>query len=145
MDNYHDLVALCVITLIVASGACFVATRPTIPSKRDERENAILTKLENIHEWMSLDSVAPLMQKSGQKTEINQLDTVALLDGIPEQRLARGQVGTVLEVLAQGVFLVEFSRAKDGREITTEVIAAAKLLKLMDAPQEEIDSTGRTA
>jgi len=145
MTNYHDLIALCVITLIVVSGAYFVVTRPTKPSKRDEREDAILTKLENIHEWMSLNSVQPLIQKSGQKTEIHPLDTVALLDEFPEQRLVRGQVGTVLEVLAQGVFLVEFARAKDGREITTEAIAAAKLLKLRYEPQEEIDSTGRTA
>ena len=37
------------------------------------------------------------------------LDTVALLDDAPEHGLARGQVGTLVEGLAPGVWLVEFS------------------------------------
>ena len=40
---------------------------------------------------------------------IKLLDTVALLSDLPEKRLQRGQVGTVVEVLADGVLEVEFS------------------------------------
>jgi hypothetical protein len=37
------------------------------------------------------------------------LDVVALLEDIPNHGLRRGQVGTVVEELAPGVFEVEFS------------------------------------
>lgn len=145
MTNYYDLIALCVIALIFVTGACFVVTQPTKPSKRDEREKAILAKLEKVDEWMRLNSAPSLGQNSGRQTKIFQLDTVALLEAIPEQHLVRGQVGTVLEVLAQGVLLVEFARANDGSEVATETIAATKLLKLWHEPSEESNPTAYTA
>jgi Domain of unknown function (DUF4926) len=37
------------------------------------------------------------------------LDTIALTEALPEHRLERGQVGTLVEELAEGVFEVEFS------------------------------------
>jgi len=37
------------------------------------------------------------------------LDVVALLEDVPNDRLVRGQVGTIVENLAPGVFEVEFS------------------------------------
>lgn len=37
------------------------------------------------------------------------LDVVALLEDLPEMSLVRGQVGTMVENLAPGVFEVEFS------------------------------------
>ena len=40
---------------------------------------------------------------------IKELDVVALLDDKPERGLVEGQVGTVVEVLDEGVFEVEFS------------------------------------
>lgn len=40
---------------------------------------------------------------------IRLLDTVALLEDLPQRRLKRGEVGTVVEVLAPGVYEVEFS------------------------------------
>ena len=40
---------------------------------------------------------------------IKLLDVVALTDDFPEQNLRRGEVGTVVEFLAPGVFEVEFS------------------------------------
>jgi hypothetical protein len=40
--------------------------------------------------------------------EINLLDTVALLEDLPQRNLKRGEVGTVVEVLAPGVYEVEF-------------------------------------
>jgi hypothetical protein len=40
---------------------------------------------------------------------IRLLDVVALIDDLPDGRLLRGQVGTVVEELAPGVFEVEFA------------------------------------
>ena len=37
------------------------------------------------------------------------LDVVALLEDVPNDRLVRGQVGTIVEKLGSGVFEVEFS------------------------------------
>ncbi len=37
------------------------------------------------------------------------LDTVALVHDLPERRLRKGEVGTIVEVLEPGVFEVEFS------------------------------------
>ncbi len=44
-----------------------------------------------------------------QKKQIELLDTVALLVDLPERDLDRGEVGTVVELLAPEVFEVEFS------------------------------------
>jgi len=40
--------------------------------------------------------------------KIELLDTVALLEDIPERTLKRGEVGTVVEILATNVYEVEF-------------------------------------
>jgi hypothetical protein len=40
---------------------------------------------------------------------IGLLDTVALIEDIPERRISRGEVGTVVEVLEPDVYEVEFS------------------------------------
>lgn len=42
------------------------------------------------------------------KRKIKLLDTVALLEDLPERKLKRGEVGTVVEVLAPEVYEVEF-------------------------------------
>lgn len=42
------------------------------------------------------------------KTEIKLLDVVALTEDLPDRGLRRGQVGTVVEELAPGVYEVEF-------------------------------------
>jgi hypothetical protein len=44
-----------------------------------------------------------------QKKRIDLLDTVALLEDLPQRGLERGEVGTVVEVLAPEVYEVEFS------------------------------------
>lgn len=41
--------------------------------------------------------------------EIELLDTVALLDDLPQRNLKKGEVGTIVEILAPNVFEVEFS------------------------------------
>lgn len=43
------------------------------------------------------------------KRKIKLLDTVALLADLPERKLKRGEVGTVVEILAPDVYEVEFS------------------------------------
>lgn len=43
-----------------------------------------------------------------QKRKIKLLDTVALLEDLPERKLKRGEVGTVVEILAPDVYEVEF-------------------------------------
>ena len=53
--------------------------------------------------------------KYAQRYRIKLFDSVALTDDLPEYNLRRGQVGTVVEILADGkAFEVEFSD-RDGR------------------------------
>ncbi len=42
------------------------------------------------------------------KRKIKLLDTVALLEDLPERNLKRGEVGTIVEILAPDVYEVEF-------------------------------------
>jgi hypothetical protein len=44
-----------------------------------------------------------------QRRQIKLLDTVALLQDLPQRKLKRGEVGTVVEILAPDIFEVEFS------------------------------------
>jgi hypothetical protein len=61
------------------------------------------------------------------------LDVVALLEDLPDHRLRRGQVGTVVEELAPNVFEVEFSD-DDGRVYALLPLRADQLLILHYAP-----------
>lgn len=54
---------------------------------------------------------------------------VALLEDVPERGLRRGQVGTVVEPLAPGVFEVEFSD-NQGRTYGTLALRADQLIVL---------------
>ncbi len=60
---------------------------------------------------------------------MNILDVVALTRDLPDHDLRRGQVGTVVEVLAPGIFEVEFSD-DEGRADALVALAAADLLAL---------------
>jgi len=60
---------------------------------------------------------------------IKLLDEVALLEDLPEHGLQRGQVGTVVEELAPGVFEVEFSDS-EGRTYALLALNAEQLLVL---------------
>ncbi len=42
------------------------------------------------------------------KRKLKLLDTVALLEDLPERKLRRGEVGTIVEMLAPAVYEVEF-------------------------------------
>ena len=61
------------------------------------------------------------------------LDTAALMDDLPDKGLQRGQVGTVVELLAPGAFEVEFSD-NDGRAYTMVALRADQLLVLHHQP-----------
>ena len=69
------------------------------------------------------------------KSGLDILDTVAFTDDLPERGLCRGQVGTVVESLAPGVFEVEFSD-NAGRAYASLALRAAQLLVLRHEPAE---------
>ncbi len=46
--------------------------------------------------------------RSQRKKSIRLLDTVALVEDVPDRKLRQGEVGTVVEILAPGVYEVEF-------------------------------------
>ena len=62
------------------------------------------------------------------------LDVVALTVDIPESGLVRGQVGTVVEELAPGVYEVEFSDITNGHTYAMLPLKADQLLPLRYAP-----------
>jgi hypothetical protein len=68
---------------------------------------------------------------------IELLDTVALTEDLPERKLRRGQVGTVVEILASGVYEVEFSD-NAGRAYAMVALSADHLMALYDAPVEDV-------
>ncbi len=68
--------------------------------------------------------------------EIGLLSVVALLVDLPERGLVRGQVGTVVETLAQGVFEVEFSD-EEGRTYATLAPRAEQLMRLHHQSQPQ--------
>ena len=63
------------------------------------------------------------------------LDAVALLTDRPEPELARGQVGTVVEILDGNTVLVEFSN-DDGRAYAVAPCPRSELLVLHYMPEE---------
>ena len=60
---------------------------------------------------------------------IQLLDVVALVDDLPDHRLIRGQVGTIVEVLAPEVYEVEFTD-ESGRTYASLALRAEQLLAL---------------
>lgn len=57
------------------------------------------------------------------------LSVVALLEDLPEEGLRRGQVGTIVENLAPGVYEVEFSDDA-GRTYALIALRADQLMRL---------------
>jgi Domain of unknown function (DUF4926) len=62
------------------------------------------------------------------------LDVVALLTDLPTPRLARGQVGTIVEELDEQTLLVEFSDDQ-GRAYAVAACPRAELLVLHYVPE----------
>ena len=61
--------------------------------------------------------------------EVRLLDVVALTEDLPTDGLVRGQVGTVVEVLQDGVFEVEFSD-DSGRSYAMVPLASHQIMVL---------------
>lgn len=61
------------------------------------------------------------------------LDAVALTQDLPGRGLSRGQVGTIVELLAPGVYEVEFSD-NDGRPYANLALRADQLMVLHYRP-----------
>ena len=61
------------------------------------------------------------------KKEIKLLDVVALRDDLPGNGLFRGQQGTVVEIIANGVFEVEFS-SDEGETVALVPLKSEQLL-----------------
>ena len=72
--------------------------------------------------------------KSKKAKKPSVLDVVALLTDLPTQRLARGQVGTVVEQLDERTLLVEFSDDQ-GRAYAITPCTRADLLILHYVPE----------
>ena len=68
------------------------------------------------------------------KNEPSLLDVVALLSDLPAQRLARGQVGTIVEQLDENISLVEFSD-EQGRAYAVAPCPLTELLTLHYVPE----------
>jgi hypothetical protein len=67
-------------------------------------------------------------------TSIKLLDVVALTDDLPEYKLWRGQVGTVVEILADGAaFEVEFCD-REGRTYESVGLRADQIMVLRYEP-----------
>lgn len=71
------------------------------------------------------------------ETNTHLLDTVAFIEDLPEKGLRRGQVGTIVEDLAPGVFEVEFSD-NNGRTYASLALKTEQLLVLHHQPAEAV-------
>ena len=69
-------------------------------------------------------------------TGIELLSVVALLEDLPESGLVRGQVGTVVENWAPGVYEVEFSD-DNGKTYAMVSLKAEQLMRLHHEPVHE--------
>ncbi len=68
--------------------------------------------------------------------DLEPLSVVALLVDVPDEKLSRGQVGTIVEVLAPGVYEVEFSD-DEGRSYAFASLRFDQLLELHHQPRHE--------
>ena len=69
--------------------------------------------------------------------EIELLSEVAVLHDLPEKGLARGQVGTVVELLSPFVAEVEFSD-DEGRTYAMASLRADQVIRLHHRPIEQV-------
>jgi hypothetical protein len=69
--------------------------------------------------------------------EIELPAVVALLEDLPQKALLRGQVGTVVERLAPGVYEVEFSD-DSGRTYASLALSTDQLMRLHHEPSHQV-------
>ena len=88
--------------------------------------------------WRRLPALDELLrfvtQGDSVAASIRLLDVVALTEDVPLMRLLRGQVGTVVEVVAPEVYEVEFCD-DEGRTYASTALSASQLLVLRYRPQ----------
>jgi hypothetical protein len=65
--------------------------------------------------------------------DLQLLNVIALLEDLPLQNLQRGQVGTIVEVLAPGVYEVEFSDGA-GKTYAMAALRAEQVMVLRYEP-----------
>jgi hypothetical protein len=75
-----------------------------------------------------------MMGATQDKKRPSLLNVVALLSDLPSQRLARGQVGTIVEQLDENISLVEFSD-EQGRAYAIAPCPITELLTLHYVPE----------
>jgi len=68
--------------------------------------------------------------------DIQMHSVVALLEDLPDEGLVRGQVGTVVETWAPGVYEVEFSD-DNGRAYAMVALKAEQLMRLHHHPTHQ--------
>jgi hypothetical protein len=68
--------------------------------------------------------------------EIELLAVVAVLEDVPQEGLIRGQVGTVVDRLAPGVYEVEFSD-DSGRTYASLALRTDQLMELHHEPSHQ--------
>lgn len=68
--------------------------------------------------------------------DIEMHSVVALLEDLPKEGLIRGQVGTVVETWAPGVYEVEFSD-DNGRAYAMVALKAEQLIRLHHEPAHQ--------
>jgi hypothetical protein len=68
--------------------------------------------------------------------ELEIMSVVALLEDMPPKRLLRGQVGTIVETLAPGVYEVEFSD-DSGRTYASLALRGDQLMRLHHEPSHQ--------
>lgn len=96
-------------------------------------------KIEFLDDVSLIDSLPEYHPTARTETKkIKLLDVVALTHDIPERNLRRGEVGTVVEILANGdAFEVEFSD-RDGQTYGSLSFRASELMVLHHEPMQEL-------
>ncbi|MFZ5485070.1 MAG: DUF4926 domain-containing protein [Pseudomonadota bacterium] len=61
------------------------------------------------------------------------LDVVAILEDLPANHLRKGQVGTIVEMLGSGMYLIEFADL-NGVAYAIEPVPGDKLIELRHTP-----------
>ena len=70
-------------------------------------------------------------------SEIELLSVVAVLHDLPQRGLVRGQVGTIVEMLAPSVALVDFCDG-EGRSYAIETLRFDDLIRLHHRPLQQV-------
>ena len=69
-----------------------------------------------------------------ERSSLKLLDVVALLKDMPNEKLVKGQVGTIVEELDKGIYEVEFAD-KQGRMIASLTLSTEDLMLLHFEPE----------